>query len=181
MFDCDAGVNANAIMPRLGRAPRRPHTFMSSLPARPRLDLVLPLLAATIAATAGTWLLFRLSRGVERWTGRQLALVWLCGLCAVVVLGVATAHVPTTKDLYTARCDPARDPACRATAAPQVSATGDTVCCYPGVTEFTIEHTTTVGEAAKISLIMLLVGTLIGLFILTNQWIGRPAPSPHSK
>lgn len=137
------------------------------------MDLVVPLLAALISAAAVTWLIFRLSRQVDGWTGRQFALVWLFGACAVILLLIATAHVPKGHELVTTRCDPARDTNCRATAAPQVSTNGDTVCCYPGVTVFSLEHNTPEGEGMKIGLIMLAVGTVFGLIVLTNQWMRR--------
>ena len=137
------------------------------------MDLVLPLLAALLSTAAVTWLIFRLARQVDGWTGRRFALFWLGGAAAVILLLVATAHVPKGHELITTRCDPARDAGCRATAAPQVSATGDTVCCYPGVTVFSLEHNTPEGEGIKIGLIMLAVGTVFGLIVLTNHWMRR--------
>ena len=137
------------------------------------MDVLLPLAAALLSASAVTWLMFYLSRGVDRWTARQLSLCWLCGLAAAIALLVATAHVPKHRELIPTRCDPARETGCRATGAPRISVSGDTACCYPGVTQFALESKTPAGEAAKISLIMLAVGTVFGLFMLTRAWMRR--------
>lgn len=140
------------------------------------MDLALALVAALIAASAVTWLIFRLSRSVGQWTLAQVVLLWILGIGAAAFFATATAHVQTMADHYTARCVPGRDANCRATGAPVVSASGDTACCYPGITEFSIVHTTAAGEATKIALIMLAVGTLFGLVVLGSQWLRRTAP-----
>ncbi len=140
------------------------------------MDLALALIAALIAATAITWLIFRLSRSVEQWTVAQFVLLWIVGIAAIALFATGTAYVQTTADHYTARCVPGRDANCRASGEPRVSASGDTACCYPGITEFSIEHTTAAGEATKIALIMLAVGTLFGLVILGSQWLRHTAP-----
>ena len=140
------------------------------------MDLALPLLAALLSAAAITWLIFSLSRRVAAYTGRQFTFVWVCGVCLVVALFVATAHVPKGHELIATRCDPARDANCRATAGPQVSAAGDTLCCYPGVTEFSLEHNTPQGEAMKIAFITLAVGMVFGLIMLTKQRVSSRLP-----
>ena len=137
------------------------------------MDVLLPIAAALLSASAVTALIFYLSRGVDRWTARQMSLCWITGLAAIFVLLVATANVPKHRELIPTRCDPAREDGCRATGAPRISASGDTACCYPGVMQFTLESKTPAGEAAKIGLIMLAVGTGFGLFMLTSAWMRR--------
>jgi hypothetical protein len=61
----------------------------------------------------------------------------------------------------------------RATGAPQITASGDTVCCYPGVIRFALASKTPAGEAAKSTFIMLAVGTMFGLIMLTSAWTRR--------
>ena len=85
------------------------------------MDLALALIAAVLAATAVTWLIFRLSRSVERWTQSQVALLWIVGIVAVALLATETAHDQTVTDHYTSRCLPGRDANCRSTGAPRVS------------------------------------------------------------
>lgn len=171
-------------LPRNGTPDARPilvwttpaqHVCLPPLSSRP-VDLALALIASLIAATAVTWLIFRLSRSVERWTRAQFVLFWIGGIGAIALFAMGTAHVQTTADHYTTRCLPGRDANCRATGVPRVSASGDTACCYPGITEFSIEHTTAAGEATKIALIMFVVGTLFGLVMLGGQWMRRLPP-----
>ena len=84
-----------------------------------------------------------------------------------------TARIPKQREMYSYRCDPALVAGCRATGAPNVSTSGETLCCYPGVKVEPLEHTTPQGEAAKIGLIILAVGTMFGLAVLTRQWTSR--------
>jgi hypothetical protein len=102
-----------------------------------------------------------------------MSLLWLTGLAAIIVFLVATANVPKHREFITTRCDPARQAGCRATGAPQITASGDTVCCYPGVIRFALASKTPAGEAAKITFSMLAVGTMFGLIMLTSAWTRR--------
>ena len=140
------------------------------------MDLALALIAALIAAVAVTWLILRLTRSVERWTLAQFAWLWIVGIGAIALLAAGTGHVQTTSEQFTTRCIPGRDANCRATGSPRVSASGDTACCYPGITQFSITTTTAAGEATKLALIVLIVGTLFGLVVLGRQWLTRTAP-----
>lgn len=136
------------------------------------MDVILPMLGALAAASSVTWAIFRLNARAVGWTSRQLGLMWLAGGGVSVACAIATAHVPIRRERMTSVCDPARDAACRPSGPARITPSGETLCCYPGTTEWTLEGKTTLGESLKIALIMTIVGTIFGLIILTRTWLG---------